>query len=186
MARRTIETFEPEDVEAIVVNTSGCGAHMKAYGTLLANDPRWAERARRFSARVRDISEFLAATPLRGPLRAVPLMVTYHDPCHVVHGQKIREAPRALLAQIPGLRFLDLPESDWCCGSAGIYNLTEPEMAGRLLRRKIRHVLGTGAAAVVTANPGCILQIQQGLRDAGSPIDVLHLVEILDRAYGSA
>jgi glycolate oxidase iron-sulfur subunit len=186
MARRTIETFEPEDVEAIVVNTSGCGAHMKAYGTLLANDPRWAERARWFSARVRDISEFLAATPLRGPLRAVPLTVTYHDPCHVVHGQKIRGAPRGLLAQIPGLRLVDLPESDWCCGSAGIYNLTEPEMAVRLLRRKIRHVLETGAAAVVTANPGCILQIQQGLRDAGSPIDVLHLVEILDRAYGSA
>jgi glycolate oxidase iron-sulfur subunit len=186
MARRTIETFEHEDVEAIVVNTSGCGAHMKAYGTLLAGDPAWAECARRFSARVRDISEFLATAPLRGPLRPVPLTVTYHDPCHVVHGQKIRTAPRALLAQIPGLRLIDLPESDWCCGSAGIYNLTEPEMAGRLLRRKIRHVLGTGAATVVTANPGCILQIQQGLREAGSPIEVLHLVEILDRAYGSA
>ena len=185
MARRTIETFEREDVEAIVVNTSGCGAHMKAYGTLLADDPAWAERARRCAARVRDISEFLVATPLRGPLHAVPMTVTYHDPCHVVHGQKIRTAPRALLAQIPGLRVVDLPESDWCCGSAGIYNLTEPEMAGRLLRRKIRHVLGTGAAAVVTANPGCILQIQQGLRDAGSSIEVLHLVELLDRAYGS-
>jgi glycolate oxidase iron-sulfur subunit len=185
MARRTIETFEREDVEAIVVNTSGCGAHMKAYGTLIADDPAWAERARRCAARVRDISEFLVATPLRGPLHAVPMTVTYHDPCHVVHGQKIRTAPRALLAQIPGLRVVDLPESDWCCGSAGIYNLTEPEMAGRLLRRKIRHVLGTGAAAVVTANPGCILQIQQGLRDAGSSIEVLHLVELLDRAYGS-
>lgn len=186
MARRTIETFEREDVEAIVVNTSGCGAHMKAYGTLLAGDPAWAARARRFAARVRDISEFLAATPLRGPLRPVPLTVTYHDPCHVVHGQKIRSAPRALLGQIPGLRLVELPESDWCCGSAGIYNLTEPEMAGRLLRRKVRHVLGTGAAAVVTANPGCILQIQHGLQEARSAVDVLHLVEILDRAYGSA
>jgi len=111
--------------------------------------------------------------------------VTYHDPCHVVHGQKIRSAPRALLAQVPGLRLFDLPESDWCCGSAGIYNLTQPEMAGRLLRRKVRHVVGTGASAVVTANPGCILQIQQGLREAGSPVEVLHLVEILDRAYSS-
>jgi glycolate oxidase iron-sulfur subunit len=184
MARRTIETFEGERVEAVVVNTSGCGAHMKAYGTLLADDPAWAERARRFAAGVRDISEFLASTPLRGPLQPVPLTVTYHDPCHVVHGQKIRTAPRALLAQIPGLRVVDLPESDWCCGSAGIYNLTQPEMAGRLLRRKVRHVLGTGAAAVVTANPGCILQIQQGLREAGSPVDVLHLIEILDRSYG--
>src|SRR5216117_1439023 len=183
MARRTIETFERERVDAVVVNTSGCGAHMKAYGTLLGDDPVWAERARNFSARVRDISEFLAATPLREPLRPVVMTVTYHDPCHVVHGQKIRSAPRALLAQIPGLRVVDLPESDWCCGSAGIYNLTQPEMAGRLLRRKVRHILGTGASAVVTANPGCILQIQQGLHEAGSPVRVLHIVEILDRAY---
>jgi glycolate oxidase iron-sulfur subunit len=183
MARRTIESFEHERVDAVVVNTSGCGAHMKAYGTLLAGDAAWAERARRFAAGVRDISEFLAVTSLRGPLRPVPMIVTYHDPCHVVHGQKIRSAPRALLAQIPGLRVVDLAESDWCCGSAGIYNLTQPEMAGRLLQRKVRHVLATGASAVVTANPGCILQIQQGLRDAGSSVEVLHLVEILDRAY---
>ena len=184
MARRTIEAFEGERVEAVIVNTSGCGAHMKGYGVLLADDPAWAERARRFSAGVRDVAEFLATAPLRGPLAPVPLTVTYHDPCHVVHGQKIRSAPRALLAQIPGLRVVDLPESDWCCGSAGIYNLTQPEMAGRLLQRKVRHVLGTGAAAVVTANPGCILQIQQGLRAAGSPVAVLHIVEILDRLYG--
>src|SRR5438552_2198632 len=184
MARRTIEAFEGERVEAVIVNTSGCGAHMKGYGVLLADDPAWAERARRFSAGVRDVAEFLATAPLRGPLAPVPLTVTYHDPCHVVHGQKIRSAPRALLAQIPGLRVVDLPESDWCCGSAGIYNLTQPEMAGRLLQRKVRHVLGTGASAVVTANPGCILQIQQGLRAAGSPVAVLHIVEILDQLYG--
>jgi len=183
MARRTIESFEGERVDAVVVNTSGCGAHMKAYGALLAGDAAWTERARRFSASVRDISELLAGTPLRGPLRPIPMTVTYHDPCHVVHGQKIRSAPRTLLAQIPGLRVVELAESDWCCGSAGIYNLTEPEMAGRLLRRKVRHVLATGATALVTANPGCILQIQQGLRQAGSTIEVLHLVEILDRAY---
>ena len=183
MARRTIESFEGEHVDAVVVNTSGCGAHMKAYGALLAGDAAWAERARRLSASVRDISELLAGTPLRGPLRPVPMTVTYHDPCHVVHGQRIRSAPRTLLAQIPGLRVVELAESDWCCGSAGIYNLTEPEMAGRLLRRKVRHVLATGATALVTANPGCILQIQQGLRQAGSTVEVLHLVEILDRAY---
>jgi glycolate oxidase iron-sulfur subunit len=186
MARRTIDVFEGADVEAVVVNTSGCGAHMKAYGALLGGDPAYAERARRFAASVRDVAEFLATTPLRGPLAAVPLTVTYHDPCHVVHGQKIRSAPRQLLAQLPGLRVLDLPESDWCCGSAGIYNLTQPEMAARLLRRKIRHVTATGADAVITANPGCILQIQHGLREAGSPIKVLHLVELLDRAYGRA
>src|SRR5436189_162198 len=182
---RTSGASEGERVAAIVVNTSGCGAHMKAYGTLLAEDPAWAERARRFAATVRDVAEFLAGAALRGPLQPVPMTVTYHDPCHVVHGQKIRTAPRALLAQIPGLRVVDLPESDWCCGSAGIYNLTQPEMAGRLLRRKVRHVLGTGASAVVTANPGCILQIQQGLHEAGSPVRVLHIVAILDRAYSS-
>ena len=182
MAKRTIETFEAAKVEAIVVNTSGCGAHMKAYGTLLEDDPAWAERARRFSAQVRDLAEFLAQEPLRGPLRPVPMTVTYHDPCHVVHGQKIRKEPRQLLAQIPGLKVVDLPESDWCCGSAGIYNLTQPEMAARLLARKVGHVLSTGAEAVVTANPGCILQIQQGLRERGRDIGVLHLIEILDRA----
>jgi glycolate oxidase iron-sulfur subunit len=184
MARRTIATFEATEAEAVVVNTSGCGAHMKGYGLLLADDPAWADRARRFAARVQDVSEFLARAPLRGPLRSVPMTVTYHDPCHVVHGQKIRTAPRQLLAQIPELKVVALPEADWCCGSAGIYNLTQPEMATRLLERKVKHVRSTGAQAVVTANPGCILQIQAGLRGGGSRVDVLHLVEILDRAYG--
>lgn len=185
MAKRTIETFEAAGAEAVVVNTSGCGAHMKGYGTLLAGEPAWAERAARFARGVQDLAEFLAREPLRGPLEAVPMTVTYHDPCHVVHGQKIRRQPRELLAQIPGLRVVDLPESDWCCGSAGIYNLTQPEMADRLLRRKVRHVESTGADAVVTANPGCILQIQAGLRARGLEQPVLHLVEILDRAYAA-
>jgi glycolate oxidase iron-sulfur subunit len=184
LARQTIATFEAAGADAVIVNTSGCGAHMKAYGTLLENDPAWAERARRFAATVRDIAEFLATAPLRGPLRPVPMTVTYHDPCHVVHGQKIRKEPRELLAQVPQLVVRELPESDWCCGSAGIYNLTQPEMAARLLARKVNHVLSTGADAVVTANPGCILQIQQGLRERGRDLAVLHLVEILDRAYG--
>ena len=184
MARQTIDIFNREDVEAVIVNTSGCGAHMKAYGILLADDPAYADRARRFAASVRDVSEFLVAAPLRGPLRPVPLTVTYHDPCHVVHGQKIKSAPRQILGQIPQLRLVDLTESDWCCGSAGIYNLTQPEMAARLLRRKVGHIGATGAQAVVTANPGCILQIKSGLRAQGLAIDVLHLVEVLDRAYG--
>ncbi len=184
LARRTIEVFERAQADAVVVNTSGCGAHMKGYATLLAGDPVWAERARRFSGSVQDVAEFLAREPLRGPLRPVALTVTYHDPCHVVHGQKIRAQPRALLAQVPGLRLIELPESDWCCGSAGIYNLTQPEMAERLLRRKVAHVLATGAGAVVTANPGCILQIQSGLRARGASLRVLHLVEVLDAACG--
>ena len=182
MARRTVETFEAAGVEAVIVNTSGCGAHLKGYGALLAGDPAWAERAARFARTVQDLAEFLARVPLRGPLRPVPLTVTYHDPCHVVHGQKIRRQPRELLAQVPGLRVVDLPESDWCCGSAGIYNLTQPEMADRLLRRKVRNVESTGAEAVVTANPGCILQIQAGLRARGLDLPVLHLVDVLDRA----
>jgi glycolate oxidase iron-sulfur subunit len=183
MAKRTIETFEAAGADAVIVNTSGCGAHMKAYGALLATEPVWAERAARFARGVQDLAEFLAREPLRGPLQPVAMTVTYHDPCHVVHGQKIRRQPRALLAQIPGLKLVELPESDWCCGSAGIYNLTQPEMAERLLRRKIRNVDSTTAEAVVTANPGCILQIQAGLRAQGRERPVLHLVELLDRAY---
>lgn len=184
MAKQTIQVFEAVGADAVVVNTSGCGAHMKAYGHNLAGDPAYAERARRFAASVRDLAEFLAQEPLRGPLAPVPLTCTYHDPCHVVHGQKIKSEPRRLLAQIPGLRVVELTESDWCCGSAGIYNLTEPEMATRLLHRKVGHVLATGAEAVVTANPGCILQIQAGLGAHESGVRVMHLVEILDRAYG--
>jgi glycolate oxidase iron-sulfur subunit len=186
MAKRTIETFEAAGADAIVVNTSGCGAHMKAYDALLADDPAWAERGARFARIVQDLAEFLAREPLRGPLAPVSMTVTYHDPCHVVHGQKIRRQPRELLAQIPGLKVVDLPEADWCCGSAGIYNLTQPEMADRLLRRKVRNVASTTAEAVVTANPGCILQIQAGLRAQGIERSVLHLVEVLDRAYAGS
>jgi glycolate oxidase iron-sulfur subunit len=184
LARRTIQAFESAGVDYVVVNTSGCGAHMKAYGTLLAKNPEWRDRAKRFAGRVRDISEFLAMEPLRGPLRPVQRVVTYHDPCHVVHGQKIRKEPRALLAQVPGLKLIELPEADWCCGSAGTYNLTQPEMAQRLQRRKIAHIRETGAETVVTANPGCIIQIVQGLRAAGAPVEVRHIVEVLDEAYG--
>ena len=186
MAKHTIEVFEQTPVDAVIVNTTGCGAHMKSFGALLAGDPAWAARARRFAQSVQDISEFLAREPLRGPLAGVPMTITYHDPCHVVHGQKIRTQPRRLLAQVPGLRVVDLKESDWCCGSAGIYNLTQPEMATRLLHRKVKHILVTGADAVVTANPGCILQIQSGLRAHGSAARVMHLVEILDLACAKA
>ena len=183
LAKKTIEVFESTGAERVIVNTSGCGAHMKAYGTLLADDPAWRDRAAAFARRVNDISEFLAAEPLRGSLEPVRRKVTYHDPCHVVHGQKIRKEPRALLAQIPGLDLVELPESDWCCGSAGTYNLTQPEMAQRLQERKIAHVKATGAQVVVTSNPGCIIQIAQGLRAAGSPVEVRHIVELLDEAY---
>ena len=186
LARRTIEVFEAAKVEAVVVNVSGCGAHMKAYDVLLADDPAWRERAASFAAKVRDLAEFLATEPLRGPLGAVNRTVTYHDPCHIVHGQKISKQPRALLGQIPGLRLVPLKESDWCCGSAGTYNLTQPEMARQLQERKVAHIRETGADAVVTANPGCIIQIVQGLEAAGAPIEVLHIAEVLDESYRNA
>src|SRR5262249_45967904 len=157
-----------------------------AYGTLLADEPAWRDRAARFAASVRDLAEFLATEPLRGPLGPVNRTVTYHDPCHIVHGQKISKQPRALLAQIPGLKLVPLKEADWCCGSAGTYNLTQPEMAHQLQQRKVAHIRETGAEAVVTENPGCIIQITQGLEAAGARVQVLHLAEVLDEAYRNA
>ena len=154
--------------------------------TVVAPAIQWRERAQRFSERVRDLAEFLAAEPLRGPLGRVEKTVTYHDPCHIVHGQKISREPRALLAQVPGLTVVPLAEADWCCGSAGTYNLTQPEMAQRLQARKVANVRATGAQAVVTANPGCIIQIAQGLAAEGLPVQILHLAEVLDEAYQAA
>ncbi|HLC42186.1 MAG TPA: heterodisulfide reductase-related iron-sulfur binding cluster [Methylomirabilota bacterium] len=183
LARQTIDCFEGARVDAVIANTSGCGAHMKGYAHLLQDDPDYAERAERFSKRVQDIAEFLGREPLRGVLGRVEMRVTYHDPCHVVHGQKIRTEPRRLLRAIPGITVTELHEADWCCGSAGIYNLTQPEMAERLLRRKVANLEATGAEAVVTANPGCIIQILHGLEMRGGKMRVYHLVEILDLAY---
>lgn len=183
LARRTVDAFDASGVERVIVNSAGCGAHMKGYGHLLGDDPSYRDRAARFAGAVQDISEFLAKEPLRGRLLPVPMTVTYHDPCHVVHGQKIRWEPRQILGQIPGLRIVEMKEADWCCGSAGTYALTQPEMAARLQTRKIENIRATGADAVVTANPGCVIQIVQGLRAAGQTIPVFHLVELLDRAY---
>lgn len=183
LARVNIAVFEAAGAETLVVNAAGCGAHLKQYDRLLHDDPDWASRARALARTVADVTEVLARRPLRGPLGPVPLRVTYHDPCHLAHGQRVRTEPRALLRAIPGLGLVDLAESELCCGSAGIYNLTEPEMAERLLARKVRHLVATGAEAVVTANPGCLLQIAAGLRARGVPMRVYHVVELLDRAY---
>jgi glycolate oxidase iron-sulfur subunit len=186
LARATIAAFEAAGVEAVVVNAAGCGAHMKAYGHLLREDPAWAARAAAFARTVVDVTEYLAAQPLATPLGPLPLRATYHDPCHLAHGQQVRAAPRALLRALPGLELVELGEAEMCCGSAGIYNLTEPEMARRLLDRKLGHVEATGATTVVTANPGCILQLQAGLAARGQGVEVLHVVEVLDRAYQAA
>lgn len=181
-ARHNVDAF-PADLGAIIVNAAGCGAMLKQYGELLADDPVYAERAHAFSNKVRDVTEFLAALPVAPPRGAVRARVTYHDACHLAHGQGVRDAPRALLKQIPGLELIELPDADTCCGSAGSYNLTEPEMARRLGDRKAANIRATGATCVAAANPGCAMQIQASLRRAGVDATVLHPVELLDRAY---
>jgi glycolate oxidase iron-sulfur subunit len=183
LARRNITTLEGLDVDAFIVNAAGCGAALKEYGWLLKDDPAWSERATRFASRVKDASEFLGdagltATP--GPLR---VRVAYDDPCHLLHGQKIKDQPRAMLAAIPELSLLPLTEADWCCGSAGTYNVTQPELSAKLLARKVGHITSSGAELVVTANPGCQMQIAAGLRAARAPVTVVHLMDLLDRAY---
>lgn len=186
MARRTIAVFERDEVDAVVLNSAGCGSTMKEYGSLLAGDPRWAARAAAFSARVKDISEFLDGIGLTQPMNAVPMTVAYHDACHLAHAQGVVSPPRRLLDQVPSLRVVPLMESDMCCGSAGIYNFLEPDMAERLQDRKIGHILSTGAEVIVTGNPGCLSWINDGLKKRGlHEMEVLHPVEILDRALGA-
>jgi glycolate oxidase iron-sulfur subunit len=183
LARRNIEALESLDVDAFIVNAAGCGAHLKEYGWLLKDDALWHDRAERFAARVRDASEHLAAVGLvarPGPLRA---RAAYDDPCHLLHGQRVKDQPRALLAAIPGLELVPLAEADWCCGSAGSYNVTQPELSRALLDRKIGHVLASGANMLVTANPGCQMQLAAGVRAAGAHVNVVHLMDVLDQAY---
>jgi glycolate oxidase iron-sulfur subunit len=174
-------------IEAVIVNAAGCGATLKEYGHLLRDDAAFAERAAAFSAKVRDISEYLGGLAARGELnqnmQSLNLTVTYQDACHLAHAQRVTQPPRTLLQAIPGVQLVEMREPALCCGSAGIYNLTQPEMSRRLLKRKVAHLLETKAEVVVSANPGCILQLQSGLRAVGSPMRVLHLVDVLDEAY---
>lgn len=183
LARHHIAAFEASGADWFVVNAAGCGALMKDYGHLLADDPDFATRAEVFDARVRDVSELLAAAPLREPLRPVPLRVAYDDPCHLSHGQKIRQQPRDLLRQVPELELLEVPESDWCCGSAGTFNLFHPQTAETLLDRKMAHLASVRPDVVVSGNPGCLLQLRQGAVRHGLAAEILHPIEILDRAY---
>ncbi|HSV73622.1 MAG TPA: heterodisulfide reductase-related iron-sulfur binding cluster [Chthonomonadales bacterium] len=183
-ARALIDAFRAHALDAIVVNSAGCGSAMKAYGTLLAGDPQYAEQARAFAARVRDASEYLAEAGGPPPEGRFDALVAYHDACHLAHAQRVTAAPRRLLSAVPGLRLVDLPESDTCCGSAGIYNLTHPRMAVRLLERKVDAIAATGAAVVAAGNPGCIAWMREGVRRRGLAVRVLHPVEILDEAAG--
>ena len=185
LARANIALLEGLDVDAIIVNAAGCGANLKEYGWLLREDAAWHDRAERFSQRVKDAIEFLADLGLSATPGPVEGRVTYDDPCHLLHGQKIKAQPRALLQAIPGIAFVELPEADWCCGSAGIYNVTQPELSRQLLHRKVERIRGTGADLVVTANPGCEMQLASGLRADGSRATVIHLMDLLDRAYST-
>jgi glycolate oxidase iron-sulfur subunit len=181
-ARRLIDAFDPVDVDTIVVNAAGCGSAMKRYGHLLRNDPEYASRAKAFAAKCRDISEVLAELEPRAPRGRVPLRAAYHDACHLQHAQGVRVAPRILLQQIPGVEVREIAESEICCGSAGIYNMLEPEAATQLRDRKVQNILKTDAEAIVSGNPGCLLQIATGLEAAGRPMRIMHLVEVIDQS----
>lgn len=186
LARANVDAFGPLRLDAIIINAAGCGSTLKEYGHLLADDPEYAEPARDFAARVRDVSEFLAQIQLLLPSRPLDLRVTYQDPCHLVHGQGIRDQPRALLKRIPGLTLVEMQDSDVCCGSAGIYNLTHPDLSQRVLATKMDSVLATGAQAIVAPNPGCAMQLAFGARNRGVDLRVVHVVDLLDQAYGGA
>ncbi len=183
LARRNIDAFEYDGADFIVVNAAGCGAMLKEYGYLLRDDPLYAERARAFSERVKDISEFLMNIGIEKDMGTLNLKVTYDDPCHLLHGQGIKADPRSILRSIPGLDLVELPDADRCCGSAGVYNIMQPELANRILDSKIDNIAQTGAQVIATGNPGCLLQIQNGLRARGQPGQVLHPIELLDQAY---
>jgi glycolate oxidase iron-sulfur subunit len=186
MARRNIDAFLEAGVDAIVVNAAGCGAAMKEYDFLLRDDPDYAEKAKRFTALVKDAGEFLAGLGLVGALQPINLTVTYQDPCHLAHGQKIRRQPRELLQAIPGLKLVEMDGSDRCCGSAGIYNLTHASMSQQLLKEKMQAVGAANADAVVAPNPGCMLQLRYGGQNYGPNLPVYHLMDLLDCAYGEA
>lgn len=184
MARRNIDAFLAHEVDAIIVNAAGCGVALKEYKDLLGSDPGYAEKARLFSDKMRDITEFLADKGIRQPTRAINARVTYQDPCHLAHGQNVRAQPRALLGQIRGLQLVEMRDSDRCCGSAGIYNITHPDISMQVLDEKMTNVRATQPEIIVTANAGCLLQLQLGARRAGLNAEVLHVVDLLDRAYG--
>jgi len=184
MARRNIEVFESAKVDFVVSDAAGCSAQLKEYGHLLESDAAFAERAHHFAASARDATELLASLiPLRGTPNRTEIRVAYDEPCHLVHGQGIRDEPRRLLQSIPGLRLVELPESAWCCGSAGTYNLTHVAESEELLRRKMDNVRRVAPDVLATANTGCMMQLTRGVREARLNIRVRHVVEILAAAY---
>jgi glycolate oxidase iron-sulfur subunit len=187
LARRNLDTFDVANLDAIITNAAGCGSHLKSYGTLLEEDPQYAERAAEWSRKCKDISQFLVEIGFRAPTAAPPNFplekLTYHEACHLCHGQGITAQPRAVLKSIPGVKLSELSESTWCCGSAGIYNIVQPETSAKLLTRKLNNIEKTGAAVVVTANPGCHLQLLNGAKLQHREFAVHHPVSLLAAAY---
>ena len=184
LARRNIDQFPPDDYDAIITNAGGCGGHLKHYAKLLADDAKYEARAHAWDAKVKDVHEWLADIGIKIPKsNGSETNVTYHESCHLCHGQGITKQPRALLSTIPGVNLTELPEANWCCGSAGVYNITQPEMADQLLRRKVGHIKSTKSEVVATANPGCLLQVQNGCDREGLNIRVAHPVSLLAEAY---
>jgi glycolate oxidase iron-sulfur subunit len=181
-ARRLIDVFDRTGVDTIVINAAGCGSTMKEYGYLLRDDPQYAARAQAFAAKCKDISEVLAELEPRAVRHPLPLRVAYHDACHLQHAQGVRTQPRQMLATIPGLELVEIPDAALCCGSAGIYNLVQPDAAVQLGDRKVSNCLSTNPDLVVSANPGCLMQLASGLRRAGKRVPVLHMIEIMDAA----
>lgn len=186
LARQNIARFEQTGADFYIINAAGCGSTLKEYHHLLAEDERWAERAHQFSSRVRDISEFLGSIELNRDFGEIRRRVTYQDACHLIHGQKISSQPRELLQMIPGIELVEMREADTCCGSAGIYNVTQFDLSMRLLDRKMENLAATRAQTVVAGNPGCLIQLAYGVRQRGLPMETIHIVDLLDRAYRNA
>ena len=183
MARINIDIFLAAGVDQIVTSSAGCGSNMKEYHELLAEDPAYAEPARRFAEATKDITELLVSLPFDPPTAPLNRKVTYQDPCHLVHAQRISSQPRAILNAIPGLELVEMDQSSMCCGGAGIYSAVQPDLSAKILDAKMGNIAATGASQVVTANPGCMVQIEQGLLRMGIPSKVLHVVDLLDEAY---
>ena len=179
-ARSLIDTFDAADVEYVVVNAAGCGSTMKEYAHLLRDDPAYADRARAFSRKVRDIAELLVELGPVAPRHPLEATVAYHDACHLAHAQGVRSQPRQLLRQIPGIELREIAEAELCCGSAGVYNILNPEPARELGDRKARNIASTHADLLVTANPGCLMQVSSSLERQGTRIGLAHTIEVLD------
>ena len=186
VARRNLRAFGGDEFDAILTNAAGCGSTLKEYSHLFSPGEPEYETAMEFESRVRDVTEFLNTLGMVAPMKEFASRVTYQDSCHLLHGQKVREAPRRLLKAVPGIEFVELPYSEVCCGSAGVYNITETEASMELLAEKMKNAAGTGAEFIVTANPGCLLQMQAGakLHDTGQKI--LHVMELLDRVTSAS